>query len=490
VNQPRHSADPVKRLFALFAHERGPTEPVRSLPFAVLREWPTLWTTDPQFLPLLGDQVRALLQNSSTRLRYFSATDPDYPTVPLLPVNLNEAPRAVDSPGIRDKFWQRLVVAGAGNWLQPNFATVTGTRIEANNTPWHTHITALDCRPVRPELLSAVASGTVVVAEGTDVGFTAVVAEDGIHLETGSPHIAARLNGRCRCTLSRVEWGQFVDALCAEPLPLGTTRTAFGPTAELGATLLCAPGAYILKPRFGSNGFCVVRITSADDHLTVESDCPDTALYLDEFPRNPDLRGQDLVAAVTTHRTRFINRATAGLPDQLMNQSVLEEEIRQDRVDGAIFEPRIVIQRAKVVSGERFVTLGAIAKRIESAVGASVACDFSEEPLDCALRNFLRERVPDGDLAHCSAQTRAEILEAGDRLREVLTPLLAERGARVHQFGIDCRLCWNRATGRAEYPFLEFQFGIGRITPPALTPALAGYKTRDELSREFGPEVG
>ena len=44
--------------------------------------------------------------------------------------------------------------------------------------------------------------------------------------------------------------------------------------------------------------------------------------------------------------------------------------------------------------------------------------------------------------------------------------------------GIDCRLCWNPLTGRPEYPFLEAQFGIGRIDWLALgEPPYAGYKT-------------
>jgi hypothetical protein len=67
----------------------------------------------------------------------------------------------------------------------------------------------------------------------------------------------------------------------------------------------------------------------------------------------------------------------------------------------------------------------------------------------------------------------------------VVVPLIEGRGARVHQFGIDCRLCWDAAAERVEFPFLEFQFGIGRIDLP-----LAGYKTRAELVHEFGPEVG
>jgi hypothetical protein len=50
-------------------------------------------------------------------------------------------------------------------------------------------------------------------------------------------------------------------------------------------------------------------------------------------------------------------------------------------------------------------------------------------------------------------------------------------------------LCWDAAAGRAEFPFLEFQFGIGRIDWPALG-SVAGYKTRQELVSLYGPEVG
>jgi hypothetical protein len=298
--------------------------------------------------------------------------------------------------GIRDKFWQRLVVEDAGYFPQPDFALVDGIRIETASARWRTRV----------------------------------------------------------------------------------------PT-DLGEALLSAPGSYILKPRFGSNGFCVVRIVSANGSLSVESDCPDTSRYLEELPRSAELRGRELVVAVATHRSRFIDRATAGLPEQTLDQSILEEEIRQDRADGSIFEPRIVVQRIQSGSGERFATLGAICKRIDTAVGASVASDFREEPLDTSLCCFLRDRVPNSDLASRVAQTRDAILAVGDRIREKLVPLIESR-ARVHQFGIDCRLCWNAATGEVEYPFLEFQFGIGRIDQFAP----AGYKTRAELRALFGSEVG
>ncbi len=281
-----------------------------------------------------------------------------------------------------------------------------------------------------------------------------------------------------------------MDALCAAPLPLGTTKAAFSPTADLGAALLSAPGAYILKPRFGSNGSCVVRVVSTGNRLTVESDCPDTAAYLDEFPSDPDRRGRDLVAAVAAGRARFIDRARAGIPERALDRSILEDEIRQDRADGSLFEPRVVVQRVKIGSGERFATLGAICKRIDTAVGASVARGFDEEPLEASLYRFLRDRVPAGDLARRVVGVQAELLAAGDRLRSAVVPLVESRGARVHQFGIDYRLCWNSDEGRAEFPFLEFQFGIGRIEPPALGPALVGYKTRAELAALFGPETG
>lgn len=300
--------------------------------------------------------------------------------------------------GIRDKFWQRLVVENIGHFPQPGFALVDGIRIESGSARWRTQV-----------------------------------------------------------------------------------------PADLGEALLDVPRAYILKPRFGSNGFCVARVVShADGTLTVESDCPDTSRYLEEFPRSTELRGRDLVAAVATHRARFIDRAIAGLPEQTLNQSILEEEIRQDRADGLIFEPRIVVQRMHSDSGEHFATLGAICKRIDTAVGASVARDFREEPLEASVRGFLRDRVPGPHLASRVAQTCATILAAGDRIREVLIPLIESRASRVHQFGIDCRLCWNAATGEVEFPFLEFQFGIGRID----APAFAGYKTRAELNTLFGPETG
>jgi hypothetical protein len=118
-----------------------------------------------------------------------------------------------------------------------------------------------------------------------------------------------------------------------------------------------------------------------------------------------------------------------------------------------------------------------------------VACDFQEEPLDASLHRFLDGRVPGSDLAREVRLTSDTILAASDQLRCVLVPLVEASEARVHQFGIDCRLCWDPATGRAELAFLEFQFGIGRIDWPALG-GVAGYKTRQGLVSLHGPEVG
>jgi hypothetical protein len=487
------TATQTNHLFALFAHERAPAEFVRTLAVAKLREWPDLWKTDPRRAPLIDDsETETLVRGAPGCVRYFAATDPEYPNVPLLRTDAGAVSRAGEAhdAGIRDKFWQRLVVEEAGALPQPDFAIVNGNRIEASNAQRLVRVVAVDCRSARAALRSAFPPGTVVVVEACDVGFVAVARTDGVHLKTRSPHVAARSGGSGSGILSAPQWARFVDALCGESLPLEITKAAFNPTADLGEALLSAPGSYVLKPRFGSNGFCVARITSTAGQLSVESDCPDTAAYLDEFPRDPDLRGRDLVTAVAAHRARFINRALAGLPERSLNQSILEEEIPQHRAEGSIFEPRIVVQRTCSGASESFITLGAICKRIDSAVGASVVRDFREEPLDVSLRRFLRERVPPRDLARSVEETRAELLTAGDRLRGAVVPLLETRGARILQFGIDCRLCWNPVSGRAEFPFLEFQFGIGRIDPSALGPALAGYKTRAELITRFGPETG
>ena len=42
-----------------------------------------------------------------------------------------------------------------------------------------------------------------------------------------------------------------------------------------------------MKPQFGSNGVGVVRVVSREDRLAAESDCQDTAWFLDEFPADP-----------------------------------------------------------------------------------------------------------------------------------------------------------------------------------------------------------
>jgi hypothetical protein len=254
-------------------------------------------------------------------------------------------------------------------------------------------------------------------------------------------------------------------------------------SADLGDVLLARPGSYILKPRLGSNGIGVVRAISDGDRLTAASDCPDTALFLDEFPADPRLRGRDVVAAAATHRSRFVNRATAGLPEWALGLSILEDEIRQDRADGALFEPRVVAQRT---DGERFVTLGAVCKRIDTPIAAVVARDFRELSLEEALTLFLTPRVPPADLGDSVRRAGALILSAGDRAAAAVAPLAAAHGVRVHQIGVDGRLCWNPATNGVEFWFLEFQFGIGRID----APPLPGYRSPAELRERFGPEVG
>ena len=274
-------------------------------------------------------------------------------------------------------------------------------------------------------------------------------------------------------------WQRRVAADVGHPQPAfaavsGARLDATG--QPLGAALLAAPGRSILKPRFGSNGVAVVRIVSESGTLTVETDCPDTARYLDEFPADPRRHGADVVEAAATHRGRFLDRATAGIPERVLDLSVLEDEIPPHRAAGSLFEPRVVVQR---IDGDRFAILGAIGKRIDTAVGASVARDFREEPLETSLGLFLADRAAD------VGRTRADILAAAERLCERVVPLVEASGARVHQFGIDGRLCWHATAGRAGWPFLEFQFGIGRVDVP-----LPGYRTRAELAAQFGPESG
>lgn len=270
--------------------------------------------------------------------------------------------------------------------------------------------------------------------------------------------------------------------LLLQPWFAAVTGDRVGP-ADLGDVLLARPGSYILKPRFGSNGIGVVRVVSDGESLRAASDCPDAALFLDEFPADSRLRGRDVVAAVATHRSRFVNRATAGLPEWAMGLSILEDEIRQDRADGAIFEPRVVAQRA---DGERFVTIGAVCKRVDTPIAAVVARDVRELSLEESLTLFLTPHVPPADLGDSVRRAGALVLAAGDRAAAAVAPLAAALGVCVHQFGVDGRLCWNPATNGAEFWFLEFQFGIGRIE----APPPPGYQPPAELRERFGPEAG
>ena len=270
--------------------------------------------------------------------------------------------------------------------------------------------------------------------------------------------------------------------LCPQPWFAAVAGDRVG-SADLGDVLLARPGSYILKPRFGSNGVGIVRVVSDGDRLAAASDCPDTALFLDELPADPRLRGRDVVAAAATRRARYVNRATAGLPEWALGLSILEDEIRQDRVDGALFEPRVVAQRT---DGERFVTIGAVCKRIDTPIAAVVARDFRELSLEESLTLFLAPCVPPANLAAAVRRAGELVLSAGDRAAAVVAPLAMAHGVRAHQFGIDGRLCWNPATNGAEFWFLEFQFGIGRID----APPLPGYHSPAELRERFGPEVG
>ena len=488
------------RLASLFPHERGPREPDRSIPLAVLREWPTLWTTGSlQHPAIAAGDIEALIGDDPDRLRYFSAADPEHPDIPLLRADSSAvtrpcntlAPRLAPEAGFRDKVWQRLFVEESGHLPQPGFAAVNGSRVEACNAPWSVRVAAVDCHLAEGALRAAAVPGAVVVVEGVESGFAAIFGEAGVRIVTRSAHVAGLLGGSADRTLGAGAWGRFVSDLCARPLPLGIVKAVHNPTAELGDALAHVPGSYILKPRCGSNGFGVVRVVSRPDgSLAVESDCPDTAGYLDEFPVDPELRGRDLVAAAASHRWRFADRARVGLSERALGESVIEEEIRQDRAEGSVFEPRVVAQRVREGS-DPFAILGAICKRIDSPVGACVARDFREEPLEQSLRCFLRGRVPDRDLMARVRETRDELLTAGDRLRAAIVPAVESSGGRVHQLGIDCRLCWNAGEGRPECWFLEVQFGIARIDWADLgTRPFAGYKTGAELRAEFGPEVG
>jgi hypothetical protein len=277
---------------------------------------------------------------------------------------------------------------------------------------------------------------------------------------------------------------QFVAerGLLPQPWFAAVTGDRVGP-ADLGDVLLARPGSYILKPRFGSNGVGVVRVVSDGDRLTAASDYPDTALFLDEFPADPRRHGRDVVAAAVTHRARFVNRATAGLPQWAMGLSILEGEIRQDRAKGALFEPRVVAQRT---GGARFGIIGAICKRVDTPIGAVVARDFRELALEESLTLFLGPRVPPADLDDSVRRARDLVLSEGDRAAAAVAPLLAAHGVRVHQFGVDGRLCWNPESNAVELWFLEFQLGIGRIDGLQLP----GYLSPADLRERFGPEAG
>ena len=213
------------------------------------------------------------------------------------------------------------------------------------------------------------------------------------------------------------------------------------------------------------------------------SDCPGTARYLEEFPADPRRHGSDVISAAATRRARYLDRATACLPEWAMELSILEDEIRQDRVDGAIIEPRVVAQR---IDGDRFVTIGVICKRIDTPIAAVVATGFRELSLEESLTLFLGPRVPAADLGDSVRRAWDQVLSEGDRAATAVAPLAEAHGMRTHQFGVDGRLCWNPVANRVEFWFLEFQFGIGRIDGP--TPS--GYQSPAELREQFGPEVG
>jgi len=495
MNQP--DMRPVRSLFSHFSYGSAFAAPTKTIKLGVLREW----CADPRILaPLWGDSWESAFRNNPDRLRYFSATDPEHPHVPLLRVDGTDSSFSLSleplnqkltaDTAIRDKLWQRLVMEQMAVLLQPGFAAVNGNRIEARSAPGRVHIEALDCRPLAELTGSTVPPDTVVLVEGIDVGFVAAFSGDGVRVASQNSHVVRLLGGDSDRLLSVAEWDEFVRVLGTGPLPIGVEKAAQNTSRDLGEALLSQPGAYILKPRFGSNGFGVVRVVSrADGRLVAESDCPDTAQYLEDFPCDSAQCGRDLIAGVGTQRRRFVDRARAGVPEQLLDFSILEDEIRQDRAGGAIFEPRVVVQRTKDGPAGAFAVLGAICKEIDTAVGASVARDFRENILDHSLERFLCDRVPASDLTGRVKETREEILASGDRIRAALVPLIEARGACVHQFGIDSRLCWNGVTDRAECQFLEFQFGIGRIDPSVLNSGgLVGYRSPKELDAQYGPK--
>src|SRR4051794_24803442 len=85
------------------------------------------------------------------------------------------------------------VMSVARHMLQPGFAAVSGSRVEACNARWLVRIAAVDCQPVQGVLRAAAVPGDVLVVEGVQTGFAALVGSDGVRLVTRSPHIVARL---------------------------------------------------------------------------------------------------------------------------------------------------------------------------------------------------------------------------------------------------------------------------------------------------------
>lgn len=251
----------------------------------------------------------------------------------------------------------------------------------------------------------------------------------------------------------------------------GTTAIVRGGECPLADLLREATGPHILKPRFGSNGCAVARVSYTPTGFALESDCPDTALFLNEFPFDSAASGRDALEALAGRRERYIDRARAGIPERLLNESLLEAEVPPWRADGLLCEPRVIAQR---VSGERFDVLGGVCKLIDTEVGACVARDFREVPLLKGLEPHLGPDAP---------RARAELLAASTRATAALVPALEARGTRVHQFGIDFRLYRNEG-GAPRFALLEFQFGIGRVAPECAPP---GYRTRTELAAAFGP---
>jgi hypothetical protein len=258
---------------------------------------------------------------------------------------------------------------------------------------------------------------------------------------------------------------------------LGLDQPAFVAVSGAGAVaevVAAGSGPFVLKPRFGSNGCAVARVTHTAAGFALESDCPDTARFLDEFPFDPTARGRDALEALAGRRERYIDRARAAIPERLLNESLLEPEVPPWRADGFVCEPRAIAQR---VSGERFDVLGGLCKLVGTAVGACVARDFREVPLLAGLEPHLGTDAP---------RACAELLAAAERAATALVPALEPLGTRVHQFGIDFRL-YRSAEGAPRFALLEFQFGIGAVAPECAPP---GYRTRAELVRTFGPESG